>query len=173
MNGDRREPTGLRRISLAWVVALAIVWWVLAPPASGFLAAGAVAILVGSLLHSSLGGRTGERLFPLRLAAFLPWFLGLAVRGGIDVARRALSPSLPLSPDLLDYRLRIPAGAARVFFVNAISLLPGTFSTELRDDALTVHLLAREAGDEGSLRALEDRVASLWGLALDVPERRP
>ena len=82
------------------------------------------------------------------------------------MSRRALSPALPLSPRLLRYSVRLPVGSARVFFVGVISLLPGTFSAELQEDELTVHLLAKEVASEETLRELERRVAAIFGLSI-------
>jgi multicomponent Na+:H+ antiporter subunit E len=96
------------------------------------------------------------------LLAFVPHFLALAFRSGLDVARRAMSPQRPLAPRLLAYRLALGPGPARIFFVNAISLLPGTLSARLSGSDLTVHVLARDATGEEELRDLEVRVRSLF-----------
>jgi multicomponent Na+:H+ antiporter subunit E len=159
----------VNRISPYWIAIGALVWWMLAAPRWDAWIAGGVAVSVGALLHAGLGGRSGARLRLLGLLSFLPYFADQSLRGGIDVARRALSPSLPLQPGFLDYRIRLPAGPERVFFVNCISLLPGTFSAAFRDRELTVHLLASDpGGDEGRLRRLEAMVAGLFGVELEA-----
>ncbi len=104
----------------------------------------------------------------------MPWFLVQAVRGGIDVAGRALRPSLPLEPDFLSYAVRLPEGSARVFFLNCISLLPGTFSAEFDGERIRVHLLAEPEKGPERLDALEARVARLFGAELgEVPGEAP
>lgn len=154
----------MRNVSVAWVVVFAGIWWVLAGSLGEGWIAGGIAVLAGAFFHTALGGRRGGGIRPWAFVRFVPYFLLLSVRGGIDVARRALAPSLRLRPDLLRYPIALPEGPARVFFVNAISLLPGTFSAELRDRALTVHVLAPEADVGERLGELEARVSDLFGI---------
>ena len=63
---------------------------------------------------------------------FAGYFLRESLRGGWDVARRALSPALPMSPALVRFLLRLPPGSARWLFCNTISLLPGTAVVAIR-----------------------------------------
>jgi multicomponent Na+:H+ antiporter subunit E len=160
----------LRRISGGWLVILALVWWILAEPRAGAWVAGAVAVGLGVLLHSRLGGPSDARLRPRGVLAFLPFFVLHSFRGGIDVARRAFSPSLPLAPGFVPYRVRLPHGPPRTLFVNCISLLPGTFSAEFHDRELLVHLLASSEADVARLHRLEHKVAGMFGLELPPGE---
>lgn len=67
------------------------------------------------------------------LAARSPRFLWQSVLAGIDVARRALAPSMPLRTGYVAYRTNLPRGQARNAFATITSLLPGTVPAE--DDA--------------------------------------
>lgn len=154
----------MKRVSPIWVGILALVWWLLASPRLSGWWVGIVAVAVGTAFHVALGGRQRRGMRPGHLAVFVPWFLLQSVRGGADVARRALAPSLPLAPGFLHYRIRLPQGPARVFFVNCISLLPGTFSARLEDDDLTVHHLAEPEAGRRRLAELEGRVGGLFGM---------
>jgi multisubunit Na+/H+ antiporter MnhE subunit len=49
-----------------------------------------------------------------------------AIAAGVDIARRAFDPRLPLEPGFVVYRPRLPAGLARYLFTSYKSLLPGT-----------------------------------------------
>jgi len=160
----------VRRISLVWVLLLALVWAALAAPRADAWLAGALAVATGVLLHTALGGRQGIRLSALGAARFLPYFVVNAIWGGVDVARRSLSPSLPIDPGFLTYDLRLPEGAPRLFFANCLSLLPGTFTARLVGPTLTVHLLESDAAATRRLAALERRVADLFGVTLDDRE---
>lgn len=160
---------GLRlRPSPVWIAVFALAWWVVAGDLGSEPLPAALAVGVAGLLHAVLGGRRGPRLSCRGALRFAPYFLRAALVGGLDVARRALSPTMPLDPGLWRYSIRLPDGPPRVLFVNCLSLLPGTFSADLEGSELTVHLLARDASGPGRLRELEERVAGLFGLALDA-----
>jgi multicomponent Na+:H+ antiporter subunit E len=97
---------------------------------------------------------------------FLPFFLRESLAGGVDVARRAFSPTPRLRPGFVEFRTRLPPGPSRVFLMNAMNLLPGTLSARDRDGSILVHVLDLELPTEARLRALEARVAALFGVAV-------
>jgi multicomponent Na+:H+ antiporter subunit E len=98
------------------------------------------------------------------IVRFLPFYLWHSLRGGVDVARRALHPRLPISPGLFDYKFRLPPGLPRVFMANTVSLLPGTLSAELEEECLRVHVLDETSAFAEILRVLEKQVAGVFGL---------
>jgi len=155
------------RISLGLLLALAGAWWMLTAPEGGGRMAGVVAVLLGVLLHAALGGSRGVRMRLAGLLSFLPFFVDQSVRGGVDVARRAMAPGLPVSPGFIDYRVGLPEGPSMAFFVNCISLLPGTFSAQLEGRVIRIHLLARGGEVVERLATLENKVAGLFGVEVD------
>jgi multisubunit Na+/H+ antiporter MnhE subunit len=102
----------------------------------------------------------------VRNCTLYPFFLWRSLYGGVDVARRALHPKLPISPGLFDYRWRLPPGLPRVFMANTVSLLPGTLSAELGEEYLHVHVLDRSGDFIPELSIVEEHVARLFGLHL-------
>ncbi|NOR87848.1 MAG: hypothetical protein GQ527_09585 [Bacteroidales bacterium] len=70
---------------------------------------------------------------------FLITFLSELVKSNIDVARRVLSPSLPINPGVVEVKTKLNSKIARVVLANAITLTPGTFTLELKDDSLFIH----------------------------------
>ena len=69
----------------------------------------------------------GQRSFrPVALAAFLLRFGTQSAGAGLDVARRALDPRLPLYPGFVIYPPGLPPGPMRDAFSTVTSLLPGT-----------------------------------------------
>jgi len=98
--------------------------------------------------------------------AFAGFFLRESVRGGWDVARRALWPRLPLSPAIVCYPFHLPAGPSRSFFGSAISLLPGTAVVAIAEGTICIHVLDSSPRVEEELRELERRVGALFGLGL-------
>ena len=160
----------LNRSGIPWtvLVAFAVVWFALAGSGTSALVFGIIAVGGAGMLHHALGGPPEARFRVGGLLAFVPYFLTLTVRGGLDVSRRALSPSIPVHPDVLTHRVRLPEGAPLVLFVGTLSLLPGTLSAALEGDELTVHVLAHDATSADRVRELEDRVSDVFGIALET-----
>jgi multicomponent Na+:H+ antiporter subunit E len=75
------------------------------------------------------------------LLGLMPHFLWESVQAGIDVARRAFAPSLPLRPGFVRCPLDFPPGLARNTFSTITSLLPGSVPSGEEDGALVYHCL--------------------------------
>lgn len=153
-----------------WIpyVLLAVLWTTLNGADVRSWIVGGPAVLAGGWIANRLG--TGERwrLSAAGLARFMVFFLVESTRGGWDVARRAVSPRMPLRPGIVCYPVRLPAGAARVFFYGVISLLPGTAVVRVDENQVCVHALeAVSEESSGALRVLEDRVAAVFGVVLE------
>ena len=75
------------------------------------------------------------------LLALMPHFIWESVLAGIDVARRAFDPKLPLQPGFVACPLDFPQGFARNTFATITSLMPGTVPCGEKDGALIYHCL--------------------------------
>jgi multicomponent Na+:H+ antiporter subunit E len=115
-------------------------WIVLTSADLEALPFGAVVAVGGTGIADRLMPR-GEGLRLQRLAAMVPAFLVRSVIGGLDVARRALSPGLPINPGWIAHPLRIKGGTLRVLLGGEISLLPGTLAAGCSLDRLLIHCL--------------------------------
>lgn len=98
------------------------------------------------------------------LMRFVPYFAWNSLRGGIDVASRAVHPHMPIDPALLRYELQLDDAVARVVMANVVTLLPGTLSADLQGSVLLVHVLNAGGPFPEAFRLLEGRVADLFGL---------
>jgi multicomponent Na+:H+ antiporter subunit E len=146
---------------------LAAGWLILTAGARDGLGYGAAVVLLALLVSVGLGPPARTAWRPLGLLRFAGFFLHSSLRGGVDVARRALSPRRAISPQVTSYRTRLPAGAARDLFNAALSLMPGTLSVDRDGPALQVHVLAATADEtRRSLARLEDRIAGGLGVSL-------
>ncbi|CDH43489.1 MAG: Na+/H+ antiporter subunit E [Candidatus Competibacteraceae bacterium] len=67
-----------------------------------------------------------RRLRYAALAKLALRFMQQSIIGGLDVARRALDPRLPLRPGFVAYPVRLPPGTACNAFSALTSVLPGT-----------------------------------------------
>jgi len=164
------HPPAVAGRFIARLVLMALVW-------SGMNGAdwrswlvGGPIVLAAALVSVTLLPDTRWRLSAGGAIAFAGFFLRESLRGGWDVARRALSPALPLSPAIVCFPLHLPRGSARLLFCGAISLLPGTAVVAIADGHICIHVLDASPRVEEELRELEDHVAALFGLRLPRPE---
>jgi multicomponent Na+:H+ antiporter subunit E len=149
-------------------VLFALLWWILTDGAMGSWLVGVPVVLFTTLVSVVLLPQFSWSL--PGIARFVPFFLWRSLYGGVDVARRALHPRLPISPRLFDYRWRLPQGLPRVFMANTVSLLPGTLSAELDEEHLRVHVLDETRVITRELEVLEEKVARVFGLNLVADE---
>jgi multicomponent Na+:H+ antiporter subunit E len=156
-----RRGARVRRFAVTLVLA-ALLWWVLAE-GRGFTSPFAWLAVAGAAVSTLfLPLSRPFRLSVVALPRFAAFFLRASVMGGVDVARRALSPSMALEPGFVRYTTALPHGAALTFFMAVISLLPGTLSVRLQGRLLTVHVLDTRLPVHESLEALETHVSRVF-----------
>jgi multicomponent Na+:H+ antiporter subunit E len=95
------------------------------------------------------------RFRPLALSQLALRFLYQSIVAGMDVARRALDPRLPLRPGFVLYPVRFAPGAARNAFASLTSLLPGTVPAREEGGQLMYHCLDVDQPVVSSLAAEE------------------
>ncbi|MGY6646926.1 MAG: Na+/H+ antiporter subunit E [Salinarimonas sp.] len=161
-----RESALRRRLRrLAWTLVMTTgLWLVLTEAGPDSAAFGIPAIALAGALAFATTPATRWRIAPVAALRFAGWFALQSVLGATDVACRALALRMDLAPGLCIYPLRLPQGAPRVFFANAISLLPGTLSAELEGGSVVVHSLDLRRDTHAELADLEWRVAALFDL---------
>lgn len=157
---------GWRRAALT-ALPFAGLWWLFAGTAKSWIV-GMPCILLAALL-AGCANEPSPPIRPTRLPGFCLWFVIQSVRGGIDVARRALLPSLPIAPGLFAYRTRLPDGA-RTWLANTITLLPGTLTARLESDRIEIHAIERSAVVEAEIERAEQRIARLVSRPLEEVE---
>ncbi len=147
----------------AWTPPMALGWWVMVEGRPGSWGVGAPVALAAAVVAALVVPPPRRWPNPLALLGFAAFFAVQSLRGGWDVALRALSPAMPLSPGFAELRTTLPEGAARVLLADVISLLPGTLTVELEGDLIRLHGLDLGPGLEAGVRELERRVAALHG----------
>ena len=145
-------------------VLFALLWWILTDGATDSWLVGTPVILFAALVSVLLLPPSSWSL--MGVARFVPFFLWRSLYGGVDVAKRALHPQLPISPALFDHHWRLPPGLPRVLMTNTVSLLPGTLSAELGANSLQVHVLDKRKDFLSELEKVEQRVAAMFGISL-------
>ena len=155
----------MRGIGLA--VSLLAFWLALSGHYTAFLiAVGLLAVALTMLLAGRMATIDSEgqpfELVPGALT-YWPWLLWQIVRSALGVARIILHPRLPISPTMtvVDASQRTVAGL--VTYANSITLTPGTITTEIRGNELTVHALVREGALDVEGGVMDRRVRRMEG----------
>lgn len=147
-------------------VLFALVWWILAEGTTSSWSFGVLFVVLASVVSLQLTPRRGWKLHPLGAASFVGFFLWNSIVSGVDVALRAVRPSMPMYPGFVTYQLRLPGDAARVLLANTISMLPGTLSSELSGDSVVIHVLDCTLPVAEETRKVEERIADALGVEL-------
>ncbi|MDH3716699.1 MAG: Na+/H+ antiporter subunit E [Planctomycetota bacterium] len=164
-SGDGLRTAWIRSATVRFLPVV-FFWWVLTGGDPASLTIGIPTVLLATIVSLWLSPPAPRVWRPnslWRFVLFVHLFACYSLKGGVDVARRALSPGMPLAPAMLDYSLQLRDGTARVFFANIVSLLPGTLSSDIRGNTLVVHVLDRSLPVFPQLQRLEVAVAKVFG----------
>ena len=104
------------------------------------------ALVVGGIVTALMVPRmsimAGVRLSPgapVSLVTYLGVFVVALIKANLDVARRVLSPSLPIRPAVVEVHTGLKSPLGKLLLANSITLTPGTLSVDVKDDRILVH----------------------------------
>ena len=83
----------------------------------------------------------------LRVFVYFPWLFKEIIKSNFDVARRVLSPSLPIDPRVFTVQASQITAVGRTIYANSITLTPGTVTIDVRGNTLEVHALTKASAD--------------------------
>jgi multicomponent Na+:H+ antiporter subunit E len=134
---------GSRRAAALWRGAAFFLLWMLLLPSlkTGDLVVGVLASIGATWVSLRLLPPACGCLQFGQLLALLPHFVWESVLAGVDVARRAFHPGMPLQPGFVTCPLGFPPGFARNTFATITSLLPGSVAAEDAESAVAYHCL--------------------------------
>jgi multicomponent Na+:H+ antiporter subunit E len=121
-----------------------VVWLLLTWSFDGqHLAVGAVvSILTGFIFGDSFIHEPAKLFQPKRwfwALVYIPVFLWELIKANLDVAYRVIHPLMPIHPGIVKVKTNIKSETGRVFLANSITLTPGTFTIDMKDDVLYIH----------------------------------
>ncbi len=80
-------------------------------------------------------------------------FLGELIKSNFDVARRVISPSLPINPGIVEVETKLKSKLGRMILANSITLTPGTLTVKVEGDTFFIHCINVEHTDiEGATK---------------------
>ena len=144
MTDERPSAATPSRMFAAWIrgALFFALWMVLLQSVVPLdLVVGLVAAFLATRASLYLLPPESGRVRLLALVMLVPRFCWQSLLAGIDVARRAFAPSMPLSTGFVEYRTGFPRGHARNNFATITSLMPGTVPCGDGPDTIEFHCL--------------------------------
>lgn len=136
----------MKSAAVARALMFLALWLVLMPSLKlADLAFGLVAALIATGTSLRLLPPASGQVRLRALLAFVPHFVWQSVRAGIDVARRAFDPAMPMRPGFVFCRVGFAPGLARNEFASIMSLLPGSVPAGETAEGILYHCLDTEA----------------------------
>ena len=66
-------------------------------------------------------------------------FMKALIFANLDVARRVISPSLPINPGIVKFKTKLTTNYSKMVLANSITLTPGTLSIDVIGDTFYIH----------------------------------
>ena len=155
----------MRLISLA--VALFLFWLALSghyTPVLMTAGAAASVLCVLAALRMDIADAEGHPVHLLgRFVTFFPWLLREIAKSAWAVTKIVVHPRLPISPTMTRVRASQRTSVGMVTYANSITLTPGTITTGVKGDVLTVHALVREGALDLEAGGMDARVTRFEG----------
>jgi multicomponent Na+:H+ antiporter subunit E len=122
------------------------------------------AVVAGLIMWvKPLRPRTTRRTASLVSAlAYIPWLAVKVVKSALHVSKLILSPSLPISPRMIQHKTELKSDGELVVLGNSITLTPGTITVEVSPGELTVHAIDEASMMDLSAGVFDDRISRMY-----------
>jgi multicomponent Na+:H+ antiporter subunit E len=153
----------MRNICL--VILLFLFWLALSGHFTGFLIGIGVASSLLCLFLANRMGTVDAEGVPLQLAlgalTYIPWLIWEVIKAACAVTRIIIDPSLPISPTMTKVKAGQSSTTGISVYANSITLTPGTITTNVDGNMLTVHAIELEGAQDLEEGGMDARVSRL------------
>jgi multicomponent Na+:H+ antiporter subunit E len=98
----------------------------------------------------------------IRFIKYIPWLIYQILLANIHVAYLALSPRMPIDPEIVKLKTRLKTDISMAVFANSITLTPGTITADIRDGEYYVHALSKKVSEDLLTGKMENKVAGIF-----------
>jgi multicomponent Na+:H+ antiporter subunit E len=74
-------------------------------------------------------------------------FIKALIVANFDVARRVITPSLPINPGIVKFKTKLTTNYSKMVLANSITLTPGTLSVDFIGDTFYIHWIDVQTTD--------------------------
>jgi multicomponent Na+:H+ antiporter subunit E len=152
--------TALRLASLA--VLLFVFWLALSGHYTAMLVSIGALVTAFCVFVATRVGSDDPESHPTQLfvpaMTYWPWLALEIAKSAWAVTKIILDPKLPVSPTMTNIRALQKTSVGIATFGNSITLTPGTITTNVRGNELTVHALVKAGADDLEEGAMNRRV---------------
>ena len=114
---------------------------------AGVLVSAMVSLLFGSRFTIFTGFRFSW-MAPVYILLYLADFFLALIAANLELARRILTPSLPIRPEMVELHTNLKSPLGRMLLANTITLTPGTLTVDVDGDKLLVHWVYCPPGND-------------------------
>ena len=126
---------------------------------SGIISSAIVAYMSHDLMFTGGNNRLTKAI---RFVAYIPWLLYQIVIANIDVAKRILTPDMPIDPQVVTFKSHLKSDISRTVLANSITLTPGTVTIDIKDDVFHIHAISKSLADDLLEGTMERKVAHIF-----------
>jgi multicomponent Na+:H+ antiporter subunit E len=157
----------MRLASLA--VILFLFWLALSGHYTTFLVGAGAACAVLCVFMAARMGVVDAEGHPVHLVrgalTYFPWLWWEIAKSAWAVSKLILNPRLPISPTMTQVAATQKTTVGVATYANSITLTPGTITTGLKGNLLTVHALTRDGALDLEGGGMDARVTRFEGTA--------
>jgi len=166
LKGAQATRSGLQNFVATFVMLMGF-WALLSGKFDVFhLSLGVIcSLIVAYLSHDLLFAnvRVGDgRVIAQRFLRYIPWLLYEIVTANFYVAYLALSPKMPIDPQIIRFKTKLESDISWVTLANSITLTPGTITIDIQDREFMVHALDKKVAGDLDTGEMEDQVAHIF-----------
>lgn len=147
--------------------ALLLFWLALSGYFKPFLVGAGVASALLCVAAAHRMGAADSEAHPHHLfgrgLTYLPWLVWEIVKSCWSVTKLILDPRLPISPTMTRVTASQRSAVGLVTYANSITLTPGTITTHVDGNVLTVHALVRDGAIDLEAGGMDARVTRFEG----------
>jgi len=135
--------------ALGLVLTLFVFWLLLSGLYTPFLILAGLGCAIAMVALARRMDVIDSEGFPIQIGlrtslSYWPWLVKEIIKSAWTVSRLILSPRLPISPTLVEFKPMQRTNLGLVLHANSITLTPGTIAVEVEPGRILVHALTHE-----------------------------